>query len=399
MTRIPSSHPFLLGFITWTLVACQEPIDLGISDLNSFLVVDGLITDQPGPYTVSLSVSSPLNVREFQSVEGATVEIEEEGGQVELLKEFNTGVYSTSEGGIQGRAGQQYRLRIRLPEGQEYESEWVSLKPAPPIEEVYFRLEQRERIDTRLERGAQIYLSTRDPSQSTRFYRWEWEATFLHVAPFSSGLEFQGNDIAEFVGSNQVCYNSTFSDRIYLASSVENTTDQISDFPLVYVSGFGQELLYRYSILVKQYALSEKEYLFWSALEEANENSGTFYDRQPQSTTGNVFRIGAPEERVLGYFSASGVSQKRLFIDRTELPRDMNVGLNYIFGCFNQADTLTKERETDQDVFNAVLGGRKFYDFLRNDDTGILGWIMVTCECSDCTEQGGTTVQPEFWEE
>ena len=399
MIPTPPNFPLIFGFLVCALVGCQEPVDLGISTLNSFLVVDGLITDEPGPYTVSLSVSSPLNSLEFLPVGGAQVSMEEEGGIIEELVELGEGIYETSVGGIQGRAGRRYRIRIQLPEGQAYESEWASLKAAPPIEEVYYRFEERNRLDTRVERGTQIYVSTSDPQQNTQFYRWEWEATYLHVAPFSSGLSFLGNDEAEFVGSNQVCYNQVESNQIYLASSIENTTDQVSDFPLVFVSAFGQELLFRYSILVKQYALDEEEYFFWQALEESNENSGNFYDRQPQSTTGNIVRVGNEDERVLGYFSASGVSEKRLFIDRTELPRDLNVGLNYTLGCVSQADTLTKERETDQDVFNAILGGRKFYDFLRDLQAGILGWIVVPCECYDCTEQGGTTVQPEFWED
>ena len=399
MTPIPSRFRLLFGFMVCALVGCQEPVDLGISSLNSFLVVDGLITDQAGPYSVSLSVSSPLNSLEFQPVGGAQVLMEEEGGITENLVEIGSGLYQTEEGGIQGIPGRRYRIGIRLPEGQEYQSEWTTLKAAPPIGEVYYRFEERNRLDTRVERGTQIYVSTRDPQQATKFYRWEWEATYLHIAPFSSGLAFLGNDEAEFVGSNQVCYNQIQSNQIYLASSIENSSDQVTDFPLVFVSAFGQELLFRYSILVKQYALDEEEYFFWQALEESNENSGNFFDKQPQSTTGNIVRIGDEDERVLGYFSASGVSEKRLFIDRTELPRDLNVGLNYTLGCVSQADTLTKERETDQDVFNAILGGRKFYDFLRDLQAGILGWIVVPCDCYDCTEQGGTTEQPEFWED
>ncbi|MEM6628332.1 MAG: DUF4249 domain-containing protein [Bacteroidota bacterium] len=383
--------------ILLSLFACVDPIDLDIPEINSFLVVDGLITDLPGPYEVKLSLSGPLSSNDFIQVEGAEVRIEEENGVVEILTEEATGLYRTSETGIRGRAGNRYKLYIRLPEGQQYTTDWQLLKAAPPIEEVYYQFERRDRPDGRLERGTQIYLSTVDPQAQTQFYRWEWEATWLHVAPFSSGLKFLGNDEAEFVGSNTVCYNTTLSSNINIGSSLGNTNDQISDFPLLFVSTFGMELMFRYSILVKQYALTEEEYFFWTNLEEANENSGSLFDRQPQSNTGNVFRMENDAEPVLGYFSASGVSEKRLFIDRTELPRDVNVGLAYTNDCFTRADTLTKERETDQDVFNAILSGRKFYDFIRDANLGILGWVLVPCECYDCKELGGTTEIPDFW--
>ena len=380
-----------------SLFACIDPVDLGVSELSSFLVVDGLITDQAGPYQVKLSLSGSLDTTGFIFVEGAIVQIEEEGGVLETLNEVATGIYQSAENGIRGTVGKRYKLHIQLPEGEQYASDWQLLKAAPPIEELYFQFERRDRPDGRLERGTQIYLSSADPLGRTQFYRWDWEATWLHVAPFSSGLKFLGNDEAEFVGANSVCYNTTLNTSIQIGSSLSNSRDQISDFPLLFVSTFGQELMFRYSILVKQYALTEEEYFFWRNLEEANENSGSLFDRQPQSTTGNVFRLENADEPVLGYFSASGVSEKRLFIDRTQLPREVNVGLAYTNDCFTRADTLTKERETDEDVFNALLGGRKFYDFIRDANLGILGWVLVPCECYDCEELGGTTERPDFW--
>ena len=389
----------LSSFLMFLTLTCVDPVDLDIADVNSFLVVDGLITNQPGPYEVRLSLSSPLRNTTFETIEDAAVTIEEENGPLVSLKYNNTGRYWTDSVALQGQVGNRYRLHITLATGQQYQSEWELLKPAPPIDELYFRFEEQPSPRGGNEKGTRIYLSTEDPAGDTKFYRWEWDATWLHIAPFSSAVDFVGNDRTEFREPQQVCYNSTESATILLESSLNNTRDEIADFPIHFVSTYGIELIFRYSILVTQYALTEKEFLFWNSLEEANENSGSFYDTQPQSTTGNIIRLDDPSEPVLGYFSASGISQKRLFINRDELPKDQVVGIAYLNDCITRADTILKERETEQDVFNAIRAGRRFYDFYRDLELGILGWILVPPECHDCTELGGTQVKPEFWDE
>jgi hypothetical protein len=192
-----------------------------------------------------------------------------------------------------------------------------------------------------------------------------------------------------------VCYNQSQSNSIYLASSLNNAEDVISKFPIRTVSGFGSRLRYRYSLLVKQYALNEEEFLFWKGVQEANEQTGSLFDRQPQSNRGNIVRVENENEPVLGYFGVSGYSEKRIFIPRSELPRLAVIGEQYIQNCFAKADTLFKGLDTEQDVFNALATGRVFSNFLRDPD--IVGWILGTKDCTDCTTAGGSTEKPDFW--
>ena len=376
------------------LTACVTPLDIDAPASPALLVVDGQITDQPGPYQVKLSRSSSLDALEPNPVGQASVVIEEEGGPQVTLREDTTGTYVTDPLGIRGEVGKRYRLHIALADESRYQSDWVSLKKSPPINELSYNFEEQP-TDRGIGKGVQILLDTRDPENNTRFYRWEWDATWLHIAPFASDLKFIGNDQTEIIPSKAICFNTSASNNILIGTSASNSEDIISRYPLVFVPAFGGELRLRYSILAKQYAISEDEYFFWKALEEANENSGGFHDRQPQSTVGNIVNLADEDEPVLGYFSAAGYAEKRMFINRTDLPEDEAIGEAYVYKCYTSTDTLFKGLNTEQEVFDLLDIGMKFYDFYRNP--AILGWILVLPECYDCTEQGGTMERPDFW--
>ena len=376
------------------LVQCIDPIEIDIPEQEPLLIVDGLISDQAGPYTVKLSNSNPLNQQGFNPVVGAQISIEEEGGAKVPLSEVDAGIYQTDSASISGKAGKRYRIEIALSPDRNYQSNWIMLKAAPAIGNIYYEFDFLPEAEIPV-RGARIFLDTQDPENKTQFYRWEWEDTWMHIAPFASGLIFVGNDSTADVEAKAVCYNNSRSHSILLATSVNNSEDVISKYPISTVSAFGSQLRYRYSLLVKQYALNEEEYLFWKKLKEANEESGGLYERQPQSTTGNITRIENPDEPVLGYFSVSGYSEKRIFIERDDLPRDAIVGEQYIQDCFVKSDTLYKGLQSETDVFEALSTGSVFFNFLRDPD--IVGWIIATPDCADCTESGGTTIKPDFW--
>ncbi len=378
------------GYLLCVCSFCISPVDIDIPQSKPLLVVEGLITDEPGPYHVRLSRSNSLETAIFAPVSQAEIMIENEAGMQVSLREDSLGLYMTDSAAIRGEVDKKYRLLIRLQEGNFYESDWVLLKKSPPVEQLSFQFVQASSGS-----GVQVFVTTRDIENKTHFYRWEWSSSWLHIVPFPSFYTFIGNDATEVLVPNTTCWNSNASQRIHIASSLNNAEDIISAYPLHFVPALGGELRSRYSIEVKQFALSELEFLFWKSLKEANEELGTLYDRQPQSTVANIVNIKDESEVVLGYFSVSGVSRKRIFIDRKELPDGVIVGTQYITDCFSQIDTLFKGTATEQDVFERIEKGQIFFDFFRNPD--ITGWILVPPDCSDCTLQGGTLERPDFW--
>lgn len=374
-----------------SLNRCVEPFDLEVPGGSTFLVIDGLITDQAGPYTVKLSSSSDLALNEFAPVRNADVSIQEEDGIVEFLTEQSEGEYSTAMNGIQGQPGKRYRLEITRPGGAVYQSEWVLLKPSPTIDSVYWRFETKETEAGTLE-GVQLYLDTHDPNNNNTFYRYEWTETWQYTVPFPASFEYLGNFQTKFIQVNRSCYISQASSTISIASSSKNALDIISEHPLLYVSTETNRLTHRYSIDVTQFALNENEYTFWKGLQETSSESGSLFDTQPQSVAANVKNLSNPNEPVLGFFSASGVTSHRIFIDREELPVPLGI-TSYTDACDLERIPFTDPFGEDRILNNGQ--GKVFYEYYGLISP--IGWLLTPAECSDCTVVGGSVEKPTFW--
>lgn len=98
-------HFFMPAIILLFLAGCTKVIDLKTRNTTPQYVVEGNVTDQAGPYTISLSTNSDLNsVYAFNGVSGAVVTVKDEMGFSEVLAEVSAGVYETnSMAGVEGR--------------------------------------------------------------------------------------------------------------------------------------------------------------------------------------------------------------------------------------------------------------------------------------------------------
>ncbi len=377
------------------VLGCREPFEVEVPSGNSLLVVDGMITDQPGPYMIKLSRSSPLGNTDFPAESGAIVTIETASGQSEILEESMDGYYFTSENGLQGEIGEQYQLTIQTRDEATYQSDWKLLKRSPPMDSVYFTYMEQDSREGLLQ-GMQTFVDTQDPTNETRYYRYEWTESWQYRVPYATPFEYLGNDNVRIIEEKETCWIEVPSTSINIASSIQNDQDIVSQHPILYVTTKTPRLRIRYSLLVNQYALDEEEYFFWKNLKETVDESGTLFDRQPQSITGNLHRVNSPEP-VLGYFSASSVASKRIFIDRsTDVPEEVVVDATLITLCTSDTYVIDKSATSDAEVFEAIQRGLVFHDFWR-DFVNITGYIITTVPCSDCTYHGGTTEKPGYW--
>jgi Domain of unknown function (DUF4249) len=111
------------------------------SENPDMLVVEGLITDQPGQNTVKLSTSMPLGARSSAfPLSGCIVTISDDLGGVFSLIERPGGIYVTIPP-FQGVVGRTYILHIKANSSHNYytyQSLPVLLKPVPAIDSVYY---------------------------------------------------------------------------------------------------------------------------------------------------------------------------------------------------------------------------------------------------------------------
>ncbi len=157
--------------LTLFFAACTtepEIIDIPLDDSNPKLVVEGLITNQPGPYYVKLSLStSYYNTGGTPKVNDATVIITDNTGRRETLTRApgQDGVYRTRN--LRGVVGNTYYLTINY-KGQEYKAE--SLLPTGiTLDKLTYAFVPQRGF---LSEGYYVFMYGREPKPERNYYRW-----------------------------------------------------------------------------------------------------------------------------------------------------------------------------------------------------------------------------------
>lgn len=116
------SNIYGFGILTFlaALCSCQKVINVDLNSSAPKLIIDASISDQPGPYIVTLSKSVNFDqLNTFPPVSGAIVLISDNAGNTDTLKESSAGTYLTTK--IQGVPGRTYQLLVDV-NGSLYEA-------------------------------------------------------------------------------------------------------------------------------------------------------------------------------------------------------------------------------------------------------------------------------------
>src|SRR5258708_1616854 len=126
------------------LNACVDPISFEVPPAQSQIVVDGLISDGPGPYSVRLSRSLELNAdsSSIRPVLGAKIKLHDDEGNIEDFTGTGTGVYTTGAI-IQGQVGHAYYITIETSDGKTFESEPDRINAVGEVEQIRHEYEAR----------------------------------------------------------------------------------------------------------------------------------------------------------------------------------------------------------------------------------------------------------------
>ena len=313
-------HTVIAAASLLTLNTCIDPYYPQLKGYESIMVVDGLISDENRSYTIKISRTIQDQNTIPQAVSDAVVTISEDDN-IFHMQNCGSGIYKSDSLKFRGIPGKTYILHI-ITDGKEYQSEECMMQPVPEIDSIYFGKDQ-ELVNnkTEIEEGLRIYLDSK-PAKSNICCRWSFEETWKFRIPNPKRFDFiDEKTIVPVSELKQVCWKSSVSDEIIIrGSNSENI--QIKKQPVNFIaSSKSDRLMSEYSILVKQYSISRAEYEFWSNIKEINESGDDIFASQPYPVISNVTNINDPDERVLGFFQVSAVTEKRLFIPFSEVVR------------------------------------------------------------------------------
>ncbi|MEQ9426021.1 MAG: DUF4249 family protein [Cyclobacteriaceae bacterium] len=139
---------FPIVILLVVLASCVTEFDPKLPSAPKRLVIEGRITNDPGPYSVKLSQTEDIDFffRDslFAPARNAVVTLAEENGVSETLIEMEPGLYKTQPDGIQGETGKRYQLTVITGENNVYQSPWEEMLPVQEIDSLFFEFEEEE---------------------------------------------------------------------------------------------------------------------------------------------------------------------------------------------------------------------------------------------------------------
>jgi hypothetical protein len=367
-----------LSLMLLLLASCVKPYEPAvITGVNNFLVVDGIINMGANAVTtVALSRTRSLgDTVIFHPELHSQVAIEAENGTRYFLQEGDSGLYKSVP--LNVNASDRYRLNITTADGRNYLSDYVAVKATPPLDSVTWR----QTGDT-----VSILISTHDPQNSTRYYRWTYEEDWENDAFYDSNLEFRNGKIVFRDSSAQIfrCWKHDASTNILLHSTAQLSQDLVVQETLLQLPAASPKIEKWYSVLARQFALTEEAYNYWQVLQKNTEQLGGLFGVQPSLLIGNIHNSENPDEPVIGFMSAATEQTSRILIRRSSI---VNGYTNSGAGC-----PATNIPTAEAVAF--LSSGEKLPAYF----VGMGGFTVAIADarCVDCRVNGGTAVKPPF---
>ena len=384
--------------------SCIEPFELPSLAFEDVLVVSALITDEAKHQEVQLSRSFRFGEDGAQTENNAEVSISDGTGNEYLFEQHSSGKYisTTAFAAVPNR---DYQLHITTENGKRYTSSTMQLPVNTPLESIYA---ERTTNDNEVE-GMAIYLDSYNPNGNSRYYRYAYEETYKIIAPQWTpedlvvqfeGFSTFGLAVVLREREERVCYGTDPSREILLNSTVNLAEDRVQSFQARFIDRANYILTHRYSILVRQYVLSQESFDYYQTLQGLSQSENTvFSEDQPGFLEGNVYAVDDSKENVAGFFEVSGVNEKRIFFDYEDFfPGEPPPP--YAIPCDVTVAPGTEGPRGSRPLLEAIYADEvRFFGYNNtNPGVGEGPYLMVFPKCGDCTTLGSNIV-PEFWTE
>jgi Domain of unknown function (DUF4249) len=335
---------FTLGILSAT--SCIDRINIEVPDsFSSQLVVDGLITDEPGPYMVKLSLSSKADgfLQFRKPIVAKRVTISDNAGSAEDLTLIEAGIYQTNPNGIRGEVGREYSLRVETLDGKVYESIPDKMSPAGSVDSLYYQLEAFQPLDAPTQYGFRVYADAQGVTEGDNFFRWKFTGTYeintypeLHkkaVAVPGGGLDMCFPDprpcsgfilnqigVLSTVGSCEccVCWVNQFEDKPYVSDNVFISNGKFKNIKIAYVPIEYWPFQIKYRMEVKQMSLSRTAFEYWKTIQSQKEGATSLFQPPIGKTRTNIVEKSG-QGIAQGIFYASSVENKQIYLSNEDV--------------------------------------------------------------------------------
>jgi hypothetical protein len=373
----------ILAIMLHSCIMPYEPHILS-KDINKY-VVSGQVTDNSDYQIVSISRASSVGDPQFIPVPNCNVRILDDTGNEFQMQESSPGVYKVQIDRNYLNPGTSFKVAILTSDGVNIESDFDRMNECPVVDSVYYiRNENMTKNQGQVTNGLQFYVDLNCGNINSHFFRWEAVETWEHHAPYPKEWYYDGtvHHILPPDSSRMVCWSTELVRNIFTLSTLDLVENKYFMFPLHLVDNHSSRLMYGYSLLINQIAMSEAAYSYWDQSRINSFEQGGLYEKQPLSIRGNLHNNTNPDQVILGFFGASSVKSKRIFVSDVK-------DFAFDFTNYCAPDTLRVGglHSIDPSEYPAYLAGNKIKYFM----------IQLSQYCVDCLALGGTNIKPAFW--
>ena len=383
-------YPLMICLV---FAACVEEYKIPESRTTAYdaeLVIQGRIL-AGDKSIIYITQTQPLNSKEEpESVLNAQVTIIGQNGYESELAEFDIEQNCYTIDTQELPSNTLYAVQVKI-EGEIYQSEFQSIQYTPEIDEVSYK----EKTD-----GITIHITTYGDEKASRFYMWTYEEDWEFHADINmqalSGIPLYSDKFYQFENRYDnpyyYCWIHNSSKNIHLYSTLELQENTAKNVELLQIPIDDIRISYIYSILVKQWGLSENAYNYYRTIELYSEESAGLFTPIPTDVLGNVSCISNPEKRVRGYVLASQTTTKRIFIYESnfkELTSEYS-RCTIQYPPVPPTPGWTNSWDYQMRTYGAVIYTK--YGKINMDA------VKYSKDCVDCrTVEGATKKRPDFW--
>ncbi len=348
MRRKLSYRLFFLALILG-VAGCVEPIEFDVPEPREQIIIQGNITDQPGPYIVTIDEGLAVRPDTVANtpVPGAQVRLYDDQGNIEDFEEIVPGTYAT-RGAIQGEIGRSYHIKVTLKDGRTYESTPDPLKPGGEIKSLSWEYEQGTAVEDFGEIPDDVfgvYIDSEAGDDPENFVRWRMTGTFrietrpelyIVVRPYWDRPLMLPRPCSGHRTAPHPSGSGTILVQVEPCVCCECWVDLYENFPRVtddrLVAGgefrnvrVGEvninnvNFYDKFMVKVEQMSLSRVAYDFFRLMRIQRESASNIFQPPSAELVGNVVSTN-PEDRVIGLFYSSSIDTEVKFIEREEIP-------------------------------------------------------------------------------
>lgn len=401
-------YRIMAGWLSLALAAaglvasCEYPFNIDIEESSRFVVIEASI--QAGERSVArVNYSSGISAT-LPAVDVREIYLECENGT------RIPGVQNTDKNGIYYSLaterlglGERCRLYVRamkalstLPpswsdeyipdesgktEEVEYLSDWVEVLKSPEIENLSYVIDE---MKTQMS-----FMVTTKPEQGFEGYcKWNYDETWEYTANFKVKERYDPLNQSIVIGTydRYYCWNTAKSTSLMVGSSKDLEGGRFKDHVFTKIASTDQRISYIYRMDLYQTAISRQAYTYYETLKKNSEQTGGLFGEMPTDMTGNITCLTHPEERVIGYVTASTVSKARIEVFNSETD----------FYDFSLEPRCDRFEFTPDEYLDRFVAG---YDVLTivEDEFGNKTVYWSQARCVNCLVLGGNKNRPADW--